>query len=562
MNHSIDQNGSGLPPGGSGSALQFSGEARLLVVDDEESLRITTAAILENEGYIVDTASSGDEALSLFESAEYDLVLTDLHMEGGDGLSVLGEIRRRSPLTISVVLTGFASVESAIAALQEGAYDYLVKPCDIDNMRHTIRRGVEHRRLMLAEQKARTDLEALNRDLELRIAERTGELTRLNEDLAEANQAKDVFLATLSHELRTPLTPVVGWVKLLRSGNLDNSGVGQALDAIERNAWLQSRLIDDLLDTSRIATGKLHFEPQPTDLNAAVRAAVDTVRASAASRKIDLQTNLSPTPLVIMGEPVRLQQIAWNLISNAIKFTESGGSVRVVTERDDSSARLTVEDTGVGIAADFLPHVFDRFRQADGSTSRVHGGLGLGLAIANALAKMHGGRLEVKSDGVGHGSRFTLSVGIAREVVIPVEPVNEQAHSLLGLDVLIVEDSPDTLALLSTIFTNEGANVIAASSANDALNAVASNKPGLIISDIGMPGTDGYQFLEEIRRLPKMSQIPAIAISGYASQDDRQRALKVGYAALIAKPIDVDALFALIQDLRLGAVPQASSELA
>jgi signal transduction histidine kinase len=563
MNHSIDQNGTGLPAGESTSASQFSGEARLLVVDDEESLRITTAAILENEGYIVDTASSGDEALSLFESAEYDLVLTDLHMEGGDGLSVLGEIRRRSPLTISVVLTGFASVESAIAALQEGAYDYLVKPCDIDNMRHTIRRGVEHRRLMLAEQKARTDLETLNRDLELRIAERTGELTRLNEDLAEANRAKDVFLATLSHELRTPLTPVVGWVKLLRSGNLDNHGVGQALDAIERNAWLQSRLIDDLLDTSRIATGKLHFEPQPTDLNVAVRAAVDTVRASAASRKIDLQTNLSPTPLVIMGEPVRLQQIAWNLISNAIKFTESGGSVRVVTERDDSSARLSVEDSGVGIAADFLPHVFDRFRQADGSTSRAHGGLGLGLAIANALAKMHGGRLEVKSDGVGHGSRFTLSVRIAREVAVPVEPVNEQSHSLLGLDVLIVEDSPDTLALLNTIFTNEGANVTAASSATDALDAVANNKPGLIISDIGMPGTDGYQFLEEIRRLPEMSQIPAIAISGYASQDDRQRALKVGYAALIAKPIDVDALFALIQDLRLGAMhPQASSEPA
>jgi DNA-binding response OmpR family regulator len=244
MNHSIDPNGAGLPAGESRSALQFSGEARLLVVDDEESLRITTAAILENEGYIVDTASSGDEALSLFDSALYDLVLTDLHMEGGDGLSVLAEIRRRSPLTISVVLTGFASVESAIAALQEGAYDYLVKPCDIDNMRHTIRRGVEHRRLMLAEQKARTDLEELNRDLELRIAERTGELTRLNEDLAEANRAKDVFLATLSHELRTPLTPVVGWVKLLRTGNLDTRGVGQALDAIERNAWLQSRLID------------------------------------------------------------------------------------------------------------------------------------------------------------------------------------------------------------------------------------------------------------------------------------------------------------------------------
>ncbi len=554
MNHSIDQTGAGVSAGESRSAPQFSGAARLLVVDDEESLRITTAAILENEGYIVDTASSGEEAMSLFDSAEYDLVLTDLHMEGGDGLSVLGEIRRRSPLTISVVLTGFASVESAIAALQEGAYDYLVKPCDIDNMRHTIRRGVEHRRLMLAEQKARTDLEQLNRDLESRIAERTIELTRLNEDLAEANRAKDVFLATLSHELRTPLTPVVGWVKLLRGGNLDNHGVGQALDAIERNAWLQSRLIDDLLDTSRIATGKLHFEPQPTDLNVAVRAAVDTVRASAASRKIDLKTSLSPTPLVVMGEPVRLQQIAWNLISNAIKFTESGGSVRVVTERDESRARLVVEDTGTGIAADFLPHVFDRFRQADGSTSRAHGGLGLGLAIASALAKMHGGRLEVKSDGVGQGSRFTLSVGIGPEIAVDVEPVNEQPHSLLGLDVLIVEDSPDTLALLNTIFTNEGANVTAASSATEALDAVASKKPSLIISDIGMPGTDGYQFLEEIRRLPEMSQIPAIAISGYASQDDRQHALKVGYAALVAKPIDVEALCALIEELRLGAM--------
>jgi DNA-binding NtrC family response regulator len=172
-------------------------EGRLLVVDDEESLRITTAAILENEGYTVHTASSGDEAIALLDQTDYDLVLTDLHMEGGDGLSVLNEIRRHAPLTISVVLTGFASVESAIAALQEGAYDYLVKPCDIDSMKHTIRRGVEHRRLMLAEQKARTDLEQLNLDLERRIAERTAELTRLNAELAEANRAKDVFLATL-----------------------------------------------------------------------------------------------------------------------------------------------------------------------------------------------------------------------------------------------------------------------------------------------------------------------------------------------------------------------------
>jgi DNA-binding NtrC family response regulator len=207
------------------SSSSFSNRARLLVVDDEESLRITTGAILEKEGYVVDTASSGDEAITLLEKLEYDLVLTDLHMENGDGLSVLSQIRRQAPLTISVVLTGFASVESAIAALQEGAYDYLVKPCDIEAMRHTIRRGVEHRRLMLAEQKARTDLEQLNRDLEKRIEERTAQLTKANADLADANRAKDVFLATLSHELRTPLTPVVGWIKLLRSGTLDDKSV-------------------------------------------------------------------------------------------------------------------------------------------------------------------------------------------------------------------------------------------------------------------------------------------------------------------------------------------------
>src|ERR1051325_7708320 len=251
MSQSFDQSGNNAPLD-TGAFAPFFSEARLLVVDDEESLRITTAAIFEKEGYIVDTAFSGDEAIDLMSKTDYDLVLTDLHMEGGDGLSVLNRIRQNAPLTISVVLTGFASVESAIAALQEGAYDYLIKPCDIETMKHTIRRGVEHRRLMLAEQKARADLQQLNLDLEQRIEERTAELRRLNVELVDANRAKDVFLATLSHELRTPLTPVVGWIKLLRSGTLDEKSVSQALDAIERNAWLQSRLIDDLLDTSSV----------------------------------------------------------------------------------------------------------------------------------------------------------------------------------------------------------------------------------------------------------------------------------------------------------------------
>ena len=541
---SIDDNGVFVP------SLN---EARLLVVDDEESLRITTAAIFEKEGYIVDTASSGDEAVELLNNTDYDLVLTDLHMEGGDGLSVLSQIRRQAPLTISVVLTGFASVESAIAALQEGAYDYLVKPCDIESMKHTIRRGVEHRRLMLAEQKARADLHQLNLDLEKRVEERTAELKHLNAELAEANRAKDIFLATLSHELRTPLTPVVGWIKLLRSGALDEKSIAQALDAIERNAWLQSRLIDDLLDTSRIATGKLHFEPKPTDLNAVVKGAVDTVLASAAARSIELSMSLWPTSLVVMGEPVRLQQIAWNLVSNAIKFTEPGGKVRVTTGVNGTQTYVEVVDTGVGIEPEFLPHVFDRFRQADGSTSRRHGGLGLGLAIADALAKIHGGKLEARSDGVGCGSCFIFRVELAPNNKVVAETPAEKVHSLQGLDVLIVEDSTDTLELLKMIFQREGAIVTTASSAAEALNQAVTKRPSIIISDIGMPEIDGYQLLQQLRLVPGLNGVPAIAISGYASEEDRERALSVGYLALVPKPIDVDVLFTLIQDLKAPA---------
>jgi|SRR5688572_7089487 len=548
---------SSLNPSGNGrSEVDLPGSpnhARLLVVDDEENLRITTGAILEKEGYTVDTAASGDEAIALLAKTEYDLVLTDLHMEHGEGLSVLNEIRRNCPLTISVVLTGFASVESAIAALQEGAYDYLVKPCDIEAMKHTIRRGVEHRRLMLAEQKARADLEQLNLDLEHRIVERTAELTRLNAELAEANRAKDVFLATLSHELRTPLTPVVGWIKLLRSGNLDTKSVAQALDAIERNAWLQARLIDDLLDTSRIATGKLQFEPRPSDLNVAVKSALDTVLDMAASRNIDLSIHLSPSTLVVMGEPVRLQQIAWNLLSNAIKFTDPGGKVAVATQTDGVEARLTVTDTGVGIESDFLPHVFDRFRQADGSTSRRHGGLGLGLAIADALAKMHGARMEAESEGPGKGSTFTFRIGLVAAQTLVAEQVEQKPRSLKDLDVLIVEDSEDTLTLLSAMFSREGANAIKATSAAQALEWAGSNRPDLIISDIGMPDVDGYELLEQLKQIPGMNRVPAIAISGYASDEDRHKAISVGYHALIPKPINVDALFDLIHDLKLSA---------
>jgi CheY-like chemotaxis protein len=262
---------------------------------------------------------------------------------------------------------------------------------------------------------------------------------------------------------------------------------------------------------------------------------------------------MSPATVVVMGEPVRLQQIVWNLISNAIKFTEPHGKVTVTTDSEGAEARVIVEDTGVGIAPDFLPHVFDRFRQADGSTSRRHGGLGLGLAIADALAKMHGGRLEAMSEGIGKGARFTFRVGLVAAETAAPEEAEKKLRSLNGLDVLVVEDSEDTLTLLSTIFQREGATVMRATSAAEALNAARSKRPHVVVSDIGMPDIDGYEFLKQLRQIPGMTAVPAIAVSGYASDDDRHKALTVGYATLVPKPIDVDVLFDLIHELNLPA---------
>ncbi len=532
-----------------GADLDAQTAAHLLVVDDEESVAITVAEVLRQEGYEVETASSGNEAIACLEQTEFDLVLTDLHMEGGDGLSVLAEVRRRAPFTISIVLTGFASVESAIASLRQGAYDYLIKPCIIDDLKMTVHRGVEHRRLILAEQQARAHLEELNRDLELRVEERTAELTRVNVELEEANRVKDIFLATLSHELRTPLTPILGWINLLRTGEMDEGALAQALDVIERNARLQSRLIDDLLDISRIVTGKLRFDPKPTDLNVIIEAAIETVRGAAAQQRVTLEATPATQALVVSGEPLRLQQIVWNLLSNAIKFTEPGGHVRLRTEATADVVRIVVEDTGIGIDPEFLPHVFDRFRQADGTRTRRYSGLGLGLAIVDALARLHRGRVTAESEGTGHGARFTVTLPrVAARPPAARAPAPATARAMCQR-VLVIDDSPDTLDLLQTLFKQQGSQVIGAASATEALKLAAEHQPTLIISDIGMPDMDGYELLAALRRLPHLEGVPAVAISGYAMDEDYDRSLRAGFADHLSKPIDIDRLFALIQQL-------------
>jgi signal transduction histidine kinase len=527
--------------------------ARLLVVDDEENIVLTISEVLRLEGYEVDVASSGRAAVTLLDRGpEYDLVLTDLHMDEGDGLSLLQEVRARTPLTIVVVLTGFAAVESAIAALRHGAYDYLTKPCIIAELIHTVARGIEHRRLMLAEREARQGVEELNRELERRVEERTAELSRVNRELVEANRMKDIFLATLSHELRTPLTPVLGWVNLLRSGAAsDAQMLAQGLDAIERNARLQARLVDDLLDISRIVSGKLRIEWEPVDLCAVVGLATEPVRAEASARDIQLAVELPDGPLVVQGAPLRLQQVVWNLLSNAVKFTTRGGRVVVRVWREGGEARVEVSDTGVGIAPAFLPHVFDRFRQADGSTTRQYGGLGLGLAIVRALSELHGGWVVAESEGEGRGSRFTfgLPCAVAADEGAVPEPEAEPEATDGVVRVLVVDDSSETLELLETLFTHKGYEVFGAGSAAEAVRAADERRPGLIISDISMPGTDGYALLAELRRMPGLEAVPAIALTGHAMDEDRERALAAGFAVHIPKPVDPDELLRIVRRL-------------
>jgi signal transduction histidine kinase len=521
-------------------------------VDDEENILLTISEVLRLEGYEVDVASSGREAVGLLAGREYDLVLTDLHMADGDGMAVLEEVRGRWPLSITIVLTGFAALETAIQALRHGAYDYLTKPCMIEELKLTVARGIDHRMLMLAERKARMGLEQLNSELERRVEERTAELQRVNRELTDANRAKDIFLATLSHELRTPLTPVLGWVSLLRAGGaLSDSGMlTQGLDAIERNARLQARLVDDLLDISRAISGKLRIEWEPVDLCGAVESAIETVRADAEAGGVALEVELSRCPLVVQGAPVRLQQIIWNLLSNAVKFTPRGGSVRVRAWREGGEARVEVTDTGIGIAPEFLPHVFDRFRQADGSTTRQYGGLGLGLAIVRALAELHGGWVRAESEGAGRGSRFTLALPCASAAPAGQEgPAPEPEVVPTALPILVVDDSHETLELLQALFSRKGYDVLSAGSAAEAVARASERRPGLIVSDISMPGVDGYTLLSELRRVPGLEAVPAVALTGHALDEDRERALAAGFSVHLRKPIDPDELFRVVQQL-------------
>jgi PAS domain S-box-containing protein len=389
------------------------------------------------------------------------------------------------------------------------------------------------------------------------------ENARLYRSAQEANRLKDEFLATVSHELRTPLTAILGWAYLLRSGQIDDDSTATALETIERNARSQAQIIDDLLDVSRIITGKLRLDVREIDPTSFIESAIEAVRPAAEAKGVRLQKVMDTGVISISGDPARLQQVVWNLLSNAIKFTPKGGRVQLRLERVNSHIEIVVTDTGSGIRSDFLPHVFERFRQADQATTRQHGGLGLGLAIVRHLIELHGGTVNAESAGEGSGATFTVRLPLvpvyqkqdSEERVHPAarEPLASFScpERLNGLKVLVVDDEADTRELLKFGISQCGALVTTASSAKDALEMLDQERPEILISDIGMPDEDGYELIRKVRALPveKGGAIPAIALTAYARTEDRMRVLRAGYQMHVPKPVEFAELIAIIASL-------------
>jgi len=398
-----------------------------------------------------------------------------------------------------------------------------------------------------------------------------GDLEESRRKLDAANRAKDEFLATLSHELRTPLNAILGWVRLLRSGTLDAAGASRGPEVIERNTRLLAQLIEDLLDVSRIITGKLRLDVGSIDLVSVIVAAMEAVQTAADAKGIRLEASLDPALGPVSADPSRLQQVVWNLLTNAIKFTPAGGRVDIRLERRDSMARVTVSDTGQGIRRELLPFVFDRFRQGETSIGRRYGGLGLGLAIVRHIVELHGGDVNAESAGEGRGAIFTVDLPLTatHADTIPPEParrrLDREPVALDGLRVLIVDDEADARELMRMVLRSSGADVMAAACAEEAFEQVERWHPDILVSDIGLPGDDGYMLIQKLREQQAQQgrAIPALAVTAYARAEDRTRALAAGFQMHVAKPLEpadlIAAIASLISKDRGGAArPEAS----
>ncbi|HSF24619.1 MAG TPA: response regulator [Blastocatellia bacterium] len=531
---------------------------RVLIVDDDPALLIALPETLEIKmpTLAVDTADSAPGALARVAETDYDAIVSDIKMPGMDGLALLREIRVLRPTTPTLLITGHGDHDLAIQALRGGAYDFIQKPIDRDYFVAALTRAIQVRQLRRRLEEQQSALERHAVDLERVVEERT-------RDLREANRVKDEFLATLSHELRTPLNSMFGWIYLLREGALDEATAQRAIHTIERNTKSLAEIINDLLEVSRIITGKLKLDVRPVELGSVIEAALEVVRPAIDAKDIDLHVSLEPAVDPVLGDSSRLQQIVWNLLSNAIKFTPIRGRVEVRLEKIGSNASITVSDNGAGIAEAFLPYVFDRFRQADSTFTRKHGGLGLGLAIVRHLVEIHGGSVAANSPGEGKGATFVVTFPLVEtEATCGTRPGTPgplgNGATLDGLRVLIVDDEPDARELLSAMLEQWGAKVTAVATAAEAINCLGVDHalPDVLVSDLGMPIEDGFELISKVRaREPERGgRIPAIALTAYARSEDRARALAAGYEIHLPKPVEPaqlsDALGALVQRKR------------
>jgi len=391
------------------------------------------------------------------------------------------------------------------------------------------------------------------------IALRNAELFRREQharaEAEAANRGKDDFLAVLSHELRTPLQAMLGWLRLMRAGRLDAAATAKALETIERNTLTQTKLIGDLLDVSGILAGKLRVEPRVMDLTAVAEAAVQSVRAAALGKTITLSSSLDPGPMLLDGDPDRIDQVLTNLLSNAVKFTPGGGTIEVRLRRDGDAARLTIADSGIGIAPEILPHVFDRFRQADSSTTRTHGGLGLGLALVRYLVEAHGGSVRADSGGAGRGATFVVELPL-RASGPTTRSTGQRLPTpvLTGARVLVVEDDADTRDFLGFVLESAGVKLALAATAAEALERLTAETFDLVVSDLSMPDADGYTLIRRLRELDAAAgaRRPAVALTAHAGPDDRRRALEAGFDAYLVKPVDAKDLAGVVARLLRG----------
>jgi signal transduction histidine kinase len=553
--------------------------ARILIVDDLPEKLLVYRTLLEDLDAQIVEAHSGTEALKRVLEGEFAVLLLDVNMPDIDGLETANLVRRHKNgrHTPIIFITSYADEMQTARGYELGAVDYILSPVIAPVLRTKVRVFVD-----LYE--ARAALALSNQELETRVTERTGELQKSNERLQaeiaerlraeaereallarekvlraeaeELSRLKDEFLATMSHELRTPLNAIFGWITLLRTRRLDEATQERALETIERNARAQKRLIEDLLDVSRIVTGKVALELVTVDPRRVVEAALETMHPAAQTKGLKIVPLLDIGAGTVRGDFARLQQIVCNLLSNAIKFTDTGGQVEVCLARRNGEVEISIADSGQGIKPEFLPLVFDRFRQEDGSISRRHGGLGLGLAIVRHLVELHAGSVDAQSAGEGKGAKFIVRLPAREANLLPrvtEAPAGTKvsAAMLMGVRLLVVDDDPGARELISGMLEGFGAQVSVAESGQVALSLLFAQRPDVLIADLGMPGMDGYALIEQVRGLdPDFGGLtPAVAVTAYASPQDRLRALQAGYQNHVAKPVEAEELAIVIASL-------------